>query len=314
MSRRNILGARTLGVGRAFLRGAGLAAACLFGALLAAPASAQPTAWPEALRGTWALGECSAPAVLLQVNARGIARLPETGEQRYTRLLRFAQAGDWVVGIGEGEHAPRLMLRGRDGGLDLAEPPAKLLDSELPGAGTPVASFRRCTTLGGALASLHGEGIALAAALDGLEAACDGELGNSDGCTAALMGFADVGKDGKLGTAELARLVRAVTWLVLTGEGVPLEVLAAGVGASGGVGVAVAWLLVANYDYDGDGRLSPAEMAQDRGPWSGGTPPATPSRPTARLLPGLGGLSGAEGPLHDLIQGLGPLLQGLGRQ
>ena len=287
-------------------------AACLAGLVPATPALAQSTAWPEALRGTWALGECNAPAVLLQVNARGIARLPETGDQRYTRLVRFVPAGDWMVGFGEGEQAPRLMLRARDGGLDLAEPPAKLLDSELPGTGTPVASFRRCATIGGALAALHGEGIALAAALDGLEAACDGELGASDGCIAALMGFADVSKDGKLGTAELARLVRAVSWLILTSEGVPLEVLAGGVGASAGIGIAVAWLLVANYDYDGDSRLSPAEMTQDRGPWSGGTPPAAP-RAGARMLPGLGSLSGAEGPLQELMQGLAPLLQGRGR-
>jgi hypothetical protein len=294
------------------------AAAFVFLAIMAcgAPAGAQ-TAWPEPLRGTWALGECSAPAVLLQVNARGIARLPEAGEQRYTRLVRFAPAGtppgDWTVGFGEGEDAPRLMLRARDGGLDLAEPAAKLLDSELPGTGTPVASFRRCQAVGGALAALHGEGIGFAAALDGLEAACDGDQGTSDACIAALMAYADVSKDGKLGPAELARLVRGVTWLILASEGVPLEALAAGVGAGAGIGIAVGWLLVATYDYDGDGRLSPAELMQDRGPWPGGTPPVAP-RTGARMLPGLGSLAGSEGPLRELLQGLAPFLQGLGRQ
>lgn len=281
--------------------------------VLALPAAAQPIAWPEALRGTWALGECSAPAVLLQVNARGIARLPESGEQRYTRLARFAAQGGWMVGFGEGEDAARLMLRARDGGIDLAEPPAKLLDSELPGAGTPVASFRRCTTIGGALAALHGEGIAFAAALDGLEAACDGDQGTSDACIAALMAYADVSRDAKLGVAEMARLVRAITWLVLASEGAPLDVLAGGVAAGGGIGLVLAWLMVASYDYDGDGRLSPAELQQDRGPWSGGTPPAD-GRVGARLLPALGSLAGAEGPMRELLEGLAPFLPGLGRQ
>jgi hypothetical protein len=280
---------------------------------LAAAAAAQPTAWPEPWRGTWALGECSAPAIVLQVNARGLARLPEAGEQRYTRLISFAAQDDWVIGFGEGEAAPRLMLRARDGGLDLAEPAAKLLDSELPGPGTPVTAFRRCSTIGGALAALHGEGIAFAAALDALEAACDGDQGSSDACIAALMAYADVSRDGKLGTAELARMVRAITWLILAGEGAPIEVLAAGVGAGAGIGLAVAWLLVSSYDYDGDGRLSPAELLQDRGPWSGGAPPAG-GRVGARMLPPLGSLATGAGPMRDLMENLAPLLQGLGRQ
>jgi hypothetical protein len=275
------------------------------------PAAAQPTAWPEALRGTWALGECAAPAVLLQVNARGIARLPEAGEQRYTRIGRFAPAGDWLVGFGEGEAAPRLMLRAQGGGLELAEPAEKLLDSELPG-NTPVAAFRRCAAIGGGLAALHGEGLVFAAALDSLEAACEGELGSSDGCLAALMGYADVSRDGRLSVAELARLVRGVTWAVLAIEGAPLELVAAGVGGGAVAGVAIGWALIASYDYDGDRALSPAELAQDRGPWPGGAAPAAP-RP-ARLLPGLGGSLGEQaGPLRDLIEGLAPFLQGFGR-
>jgi hypothetical protein len=290
-----------------------VAATLAFGSPATAQPSTQPIAWPEPLRGTWALGECSQPAMLLQVNARGLARLPEAGEQRYTRLVRFAPQSDWMIGFGEGEAAPRLMLRARDGGIELAEPAAKLLDSELPGAGTPVAAFRRCTAIGGALAALHGEGIAFAAALDALELACDGEQGTTDACIAALMAYADVSKDGKLSTAELARMVRAITWLILAGEGATIEVLAAGIGAGAGIGLAVAWLLVSSYDYDGDGRLSPAEMMQDRGPWAGGAPPAG-GRMGARMLPPLGSLAGGEGPLRDLMETLAPFLQGLGRQ
>lgn len=306
---------------------AALALSLLLGLGMAGPATAQgtakptpppgaaqpPTAWPEPLRGTWVLGECAAPAVLLQVNARGIARLPEAGEQRYTRTLRFATAGDWLVGYGEGEAAPRLMLRARDGGIDLAEPASKLLDSELPGAATPVAGFRRCPSIGGALAALHGEGLVFAAALDGLEAACEGERGNSDGCIQAVMAYADVSRDGKLGVAEMARLVRAVTWLILTTEGAPLEVVAAGVGAGSVGGLAVGWLMIASYDYDGDGRLAPAELMQDRGPWDGGPTPSAPPA-AASLTQGLGVLAGPGGPLQELIQTLAPYLSGLARQ
>lgn len=297
----------------------------LFSALLAAalaaaavpaaaqPTAAQPTAWPESLRGTWALGECAAPAVLLQVNARGIARLPETGEQRYTRLVRFTPAGDWLVGFGEDESASRLMLRARDGGLDLAEPTAKLLDRELPGASTPVASFRRCTKIGGSLAALHGEGLVFAAALDGMEAACEGERASSDGCIQAVMAYADVSGDAKLAPAELARLMRAMTWLVMTSAGAPLEAVALGVGGGSIAGLAAGWLVIASYDYDGDGKLAPAELLQDRGPWPGGPTPSTPPAAT-RLTQGLAGLTGPSGPLRELMENLAPYLAELPRR
>lgn len=289
--------------------------------LAAAPQAARAqadTAWPEALRGTWALGECGAPAVLLQVNARGVARLPETGMQRYTRLYRFGTVGDWTIGFGPGEEAERLLLRARDGGIELAEPPEKLLDSELPGAATPVAQFRRCTALGGAFAAAHGEGLAFAAAIDSIEAACAGEANGSDACIAALMAHADVARDGKLTNAELARLVRGLVWFALASEGVSIESLAAGIGIGAAVGLAVAYVVIASYDYDGDGRIAPAELTQDRGPWSGGSaPPAAALQ--ARPMPGLGGLAGgpggpAGGVLRDLLEGLRPYMEGLGRQ
>lgn len=299
---------------------AALCLALALAALPAAPATAQPApAWPEALRGTWALGECGAPAVLLQVNARGIARLPETGEQRYTRLGRFTRAGDWVVGHGEGTDAPRLMLRAAGDAIELAAPNPKLLDSELPGAGTPVAQFRRCTSVGGPATTLHGEGLVFAAAVDALEAACGGDAGTSDGCIAALMAHADVSRDGKLSNAELARLVRGAVWFVLASEGASLEILTAGVGIAAAAGLAVGYVVVASYDYDGDGRLSPAEMIQDRGPWPGGAPPPAASL-AGRTLPGLtgpalgGGLGGGQpGMLRDLMEGLRPYLDGLAR-
>jgi hypothetical protein len=276
--------------------------------LLALPAAAQTTAFAPNLRGTWALGDCAAPAALLHVTARGVARLPEAGSQQWTRFGRFAARDGWTLAFGTGMQQSRVLLRMRpDGGLDLADPREKLLDEELPGD-SPISSFTRCAAPPPALTALHGEGLAFAAALDGIEAACTAgsAAGGQDACLSAVMAYADVARDGKLTVAEIARMTRGAAWAVLAGEGATLEELAAGIGAAGLAGIGLGHLLVASYDYDGDGRISAAELLQDRAPAMGGTPPDPPAGPPvagAPLLP-----SGQMGALRQLLEGLGPWL------
>jgi hypothetical protein len=157
---------------------AALAAAFL---ALAAPALAQPRtpappaaaipSVPEALRGPWYQGECSAPTVTLQLTARAAARLPVDGPARLVRFTETRPVEGWTMGLGRGAEAPRILLRGTATALETAEPDAKLRDDRLPGA-TPVQSWRRCPTAPASVASLHGEGVAFLSALEGLEAAC----------------------------------------------------------------------------------------------------------------------------------------------
>ncbi|MFC7610346.1 EF-hand domain-containing protein [Teichococcus aestuarii] len=78
------------------------------------------------------------------------------------------------------------------------------------------------------------------------------------------MAEGDVSGDGLLSVAEIARLVRGMTWVMAAAEDAsPEGVLAAG---GGGLlaGVAIGRFAMESLDYDGDGRLSAAELGQDR--------------------------------------------------
>jgi len=232
----------------------------LAAALLAtAPAAAQGV--PEALRGSWVQGDCAAPRAILHVTARSAARLPAEGEARLFRFRTLRTHGEWQVGTGGGAEAPRLMLRGDADALDSAEPDAKTRDDRLPG-GAPVTRWRRCATPTPGVALLHGEGIAFLGALERLEAACQGDTARD--CVAALVAEADVSGDGALSVAEIARLLRGAAWAMAAQDGAGPAGLAAASGLGGVAALAAARLLVESLDYDGDGRLSAAELAQDR--------------------------------------------------
>ena len=78
------------------------------------------------------------------------------------------------------------------------------------------------------------------------------------------MAQADVSGDGRLSPAELARLARGAAWLVAVQEGMTAENLPGALAAGALAGQLAARLAVEGLDYDGDGRLSPSELAQDR--------------------------------------------------
>jgi hypothetical protein len=239
--------------------------------LLAGPALAQapapvpvpvPVPVPEALRGPWHQGDCAAPTATLQLTARAAVRLPADGP---ARLIRFAETRadeGWTIGTGRGAEAPRIMLRGTATALETAEPDAKLRDDRLPGD-TPVRAWHRCPAAAPGIAGLHGEGLAFLAALEGLEAAC-GSGATPDACVAGIVREGDVSGDNRLSVAEIARLVRGATWLLAAAEDAPPETVLATGGGGIIAGVAVARLMMESLDYDGDGKLSAAELAQDR--------------------------------------------------
>ncbi|WP_270934698.1 hypothetical protein, partial [Falsiroseomonas oryzae] len=98
---------------------------------------------------------------------------------------------------------------------------------------------------------------------------------------------------------ELARLARGAAWVLAVQEGATQDVLAGAVGAGALGGILAARLLVESLDYDGDGRLSLAELLQDRGTGfarATGTPQGSPLR--------VDGLAEGAGMLRSLIDGL----------
>lgn len=231
-------------------------------ALLAAPVAAQPIGGvPEPLRGAWFAGDCADPQAMLVMTGRAAARIEAEAPARLFRFQETREAAGYALGVGTGPEAPRLMWRAAAEGLETIEPEPKTRDDRLPGEARPEV-WRRCAAPSAALAVLHGEGIAFLAALEHLEAACG--AGTPGACAEAILRHGDVSGDGRLAPAELARLVRGAAWVVAVQEGATQEVLAGAVGAGALGGILGARLLVESLDYDGDGRLSAAELLQDR--------------------------------------------------
>ncbi len=241
-----------------------LACLLLLAAPLATPAGAQPlvppATVPEALRGTWYRGECDRPDQMLHLTPRSAARVPESGNGRLYRFGGFRPLGDWLLGAAAGPDTPRLLLRGVRDALETAEPETKLRDDRLPGD-TPPLAWHRCAQQPTGLALLHGEGVAFLAALEQLEAACAGAV---PGCLEALRRQADVSDDGLLSPAELARLLRGAGWALAVLRGADARALLAAAPRAAEQARAQARLLVDSLDYDGDGRISVTELAQDR--------------------------------------------------
>lgn len=230
--------------------------------LLPGLTAAQPAAAvPEGLHGTWFQGDCARPTALLHLTARTAARLPQDGAARLIRFTTLGEQAGWSIGTARGAEAPRLLLRPAGEALETAEPEAKTRDDRLPGE-APILRWQRCPGLPPALAMQHGEGLAMLAALEHLEAGCGGA--DTPRCLGALVDQADVSGDGMLGPAELARLVRGAAWVVAVQEGAAAEALGAASGAGALAGLLAARGLVESLDYDGDGRLSVAELGQDR--------------------------------------------------
>ncbi len=236
--------------------------------LLACAGPALAEGVPGGLRGTWSLGACAAPDALLHVTARSVVRLPLDGPARLVRFRSIREREGWTIGIGGGAEAPRVMLRADGDALETAEPDAKTLDDQLPGAGPPTR-WERCAAPPPILALLHGEGIAFLGALERIEAVCQG--GAATACLQEVVTVGDVSGDGLLGTAEIARMLRGAAWALAAQDGGASDSLAAAVGLGGIAALGAARLTVESLDYDGDGRLSVAELGQDRAAFPPGT-------------------------------------------
>jgi hypothetical protein len=270
-----------------------LSALLLSPTLLGAPAAAQEV--PQALRGAWFAGDCADPDAMLVLTGRSAARLDMEEPGQLFRFTATRQAAGFTLGVGLGAEAPRLMFRAAGNGLETIEPEAKTRDDRLPGE-APVLAWRRCPAPPAGIALLHGEGIAFLAALEQMEAACAGTPG---ACAEAILRQADVSGDGKLAPAEIARLLRGAAWLLAVQDGATLDSVAGAIGVGAFGGIVSARLLVESLDYDGDGRLSAAELLQDRGAAFARAAGTATGRPLD-----LEGLAEGVGLLRGLIEGL----------
>jgi hypothetical protein len=270
-------------------------------ALLAAPGAAPAqdlgAGVPEAARGAWFAGDCADPEAMLVLTGRAAARVEAEAPSRLWRFTGLRQVAGHTVGSGTGPEAPRLMFRVAPEGLETIEPDPKTRDDRLPGEEATTEVWRRCAAPPALLATLHGEGIAFLAAFEHLEAACG--RGTPGACAEAILRQGDVSGDARLAPAEFARLARGAAWVVAVQEGATQDALAGAVGAGALGGILAARVLVESLDYDGDGRVSLAELVQDRGPGFARAPGTAEGRPLR-----MDGLSEGAGMLRGLIEGL----------
>lgn len=267
--------------------------------LVALPAFAQDI--PESLRGTFAAPDCRNAASAVQITPRSVVRLAMEGDQRLVRATRLYSVGDWILALGEGEDAPRVLLRGGGDSLELAIPDPKTRDDRLPGNVTPV-QLQRCTEAP-LLVSLHAEGLAFLHGLEAMEPVCEG--GQAAACLGAFFRYADVTGDGRLSPAEITRALRGATWVIQMVEGTDAATLAAGYAGAALIGVAVAQVVVPAYDYDQSGSLSIDELTQDRMPVA-----LMPPARTASVAPlPLDALASQLGGLREALQALPALIK-----
>lgn len=133
----------------------------------------------------------------------------------------------------------------------------------------------QCPDLPGNYYALFGEAIALFRAAGSIARKC--EAGDDGRCLEAAFGFVDVTGDGQLTAAEIARVIRALSFFV--GYGIAESQKKKSGGGPVKLGdvvlpVALANLLsplfanslIDSYDFDGNEAISLEELLQDRGP------------------------------------------------
>ncbi len=271
------------------------------------PAAAQPggaggPGIPETLRGAWLEGpSCARPEALLFLTARAALRLPAEGPPVLQRFGAVGPApGGWILGTAPGAEGRRLALRSpAPERLESAEPAAKTRDDRLPGEGAALRRWQRCPQVPVEAATLHAEGVAALAALEHVEAACAPDAALRS-CLAAVHVQADVTGDGMLSLAEVARLARGAAWILAVQQGRAVD--AGSAAAAGRTALAAARTLVESLDYDGDGRLSLAELAQDRAGFGAATGTAQ-GQPLAGAQEASAGLSALQAMLEGAVAG-----------
>ena len=128
-----------------------------------------------------------------------------------------------------------------------------------------IYEYELCPELPPAISALHGEAVAFFESTDEIGTAC---AEGRERCIEALLGFADTAGTGGLNEADLSRLIRIAAYygaIDAAGGAASVSELATSQAIAIAVAPIAANLVVRGFDYDGDGQLSAAEIATDRG-------------------------------------------------
>lgn len=252
---------------------------------LLAPLAAAAAELPPAFAGIWSEGGCDRDSRVRLVNALGILEFRELAGERQVQLALIEDA----VPAPDGR-AVNLVLR--------SPTEERLSEQQLALAGDRLDGGVRCPSAPASLLLPFGEAVALFQAAGELKPLC-APAADRAACFARAFRFADLTGDGRLTLAELSRVARGLAFFVgyLAERRAiqPAERLAAPVAVAAWLGPPLLRPLVEGSDYDGDGALSAAELAQDRAAGDLPLPGATALGPAQDILERLGSLLGLAG-------------------
>lgn len=256
---------------------------------------------PANMQGIWASPNCEQPA---QTMALFNGFYLWIGEE--TTFLSGIQEVDrpkdgWVR-LREPDGYPVFLQVTPEGNLKETYAPDNAPADALPTQDWDQTTYASCNgRLPRSLVLLHGEPLAVLKVVDSVYGKCQADR---QVCAATLFAGADVSNDGKISTAELARLVRVATYLAaVSGDDVIDNTeLAGAITATIPIAPVLSSAVVHSFDYDNDGVLSLQEMTQDRGTLF------------AEIEPNAGGQLGSRlNQMKEAIKPLGRMLEGFGR-
>ena len=207
------------------------------------PGGAQPV--PDHATGTFSAGECGGEGMTVLVNSKAALVFETHGT---TTEIALTEA-EWAAGS--------VVLKMEEEADELVLP--------------PVDSLKRCASPPAHFFLVFAEAASVFGRLDEFEERCFGEEVDGTQCTEILIELIDVSEDGEISQAEFSRGLRAVNFFVFydlaveeSGSSfVPLEELVADQLTATLLGPLVAASFIGSYDYDGDGLVSPDELAHD---------------------------------------------------
>lgn len=256
---------------------------------------------PDSLRGIWASPNCEAPTQTLAI-FKGFYLWIGEQETVLTGLSSSSTTQDGWTKLIESGGYPNYVQITADGKLREAYRPDNAPENASPDANWSTQDYLSCANrLPRANVLLHGEPMAMLKAIDNVYGTCETDR---QGCATTLFAAVDVSGDGKLSTAELARLIRIGTYLAAVSSDDSLEntELAGTITATIGLAPILASAVIHSFDYNNDGGVSLIELSQDRGTLIDGIQADSGSQLGQRLQQ-----------MKEAIKPLGQLLEGMGR-
>lgn len=136
-----------------------------------------------------------------------------------------------------------------------------LLDS--PPGNYMSIEYNKCEDIPSDMSFIHAEGATFMKAFHDISIKCDKDI---DNCVNYLFSLVDISKNNKLSKAEISRIIRIISYIVVvSGKGIAENEDITGIlGIVSIISPSIAGAIIDGSDYDNDGQLSMEEMFYDR--------------------------------------------------